>query len=64
MIKMGSKEDFIRRLRERQKEFSEEEEMVEITFSSPRPATDEEKKKFEEFIKKARESGKDIFVPK
>lgn len=45
-------------------EFSEEEEMIEITFSEPRPATDEEKRIFEAQIKELKESGEEILVPK
>lgn len=52
--------------KKRIKEEPVEEELIEITFGNIRPSTDEEKRRFDEVIKNAKESGEidDIYLPK
>lgn len=66
---MGNKKDFSDILIDsfkKRKAGMQGEDMIEITFSEPRPMTDEEKKSFEARMGEAKESGEidDIMIPK
>lgn len=66
---MGNKKDFSDILIDsfkKRKAGMHEEDMIEITFSEPRPMTDEEKKSFDARMEEAKESGviDDIMIPK
>lgn len=53
------RDDLIKRIREKKVD----EEMIGIAFS-PKPMTEDERKKFERVLENSRESGEEILIPK